>query len=284
MGYKYETHLHTKNSSACGHTQAKDYVDFYLKLGFDGIFVTDHFYLGNTCIDRSLPWEQWVENYCAAYREAKEEGDKKGLKVFFGWETSYDAEDFLIYGLDEEWLKKHPEVITWNQKEQYENIHAAGGVVVQAHPLRERGYQTEDKIHPFHSDAWEVANASNKPYMDRLALHFAKKYNKNMTAGSDIHLIGKTDSGCIFGIETEKPVNSVQDYMKLLLSGTGYRMNVPDMWLENIPQNPGFEVFLYDEENNRTQLDPEIFPGVPRAVNPREAFLEMAEKMKKEKE
>ena len=28
MGYRYETHLHTKEVSACGHTPAKDYIKF----------------------------------------------------------------------------------------------------------------------------------------------------------------------------------------------------------------------------------------------------------------
>ena len=109
MSYKYETHLHTCVASACGRSKGSEYIAYYKAMGYDGIFVTDHFYHGNTCVDRSLPWPEWVHGYCEAYREAKAEGDRQGQKVFIGWEIRYDAEDFLIYGLDEAWLKAHPD-------------------------------------------------------------------------------------------------------------------------------------------------------------------------------
>ena len=255
MGYRYETHLHTQESSACGKSPAAEYVPYYKELGYDGIMVTDHFYLGNTAIDRSLPWEQWVEEYCRPYREAKAIGEKVGLKVFFGWETSYNAEDFLIYGLGEEWLKAHPDVILWNQAEQYEHIKAAGGVVVQAHPFRERDYMTEIKLHPFHCDAWEIANAGNEGYMDELALRYAKAHGLRMTAGSDIHKVGVTHAGSLFGVETEKPLECIEDYMKLVLSGEGYRLIVDeDRFDERADKPKEFRTFLYDENNERSEL------------------------------
>ena len=37
-------------------------------------------------------------------------GDEIGLQVFFGWEETFDGQDFLIYGLDKEWMLKHPEM------------------------------------------------------------------------------------------------------------------------------------------------------------------------------
>lgn len=255
MGYKYETHLHTSNSSKCGASDAREYIPYYKEMGYDGIFVTDHFYLGNTCVPRELPWEQWARKYCEAYRIAKEEGDKQGLKVFFGWETSYDAEDFLIYGLDEEWLVRHPDIITWNQKEQYEHIKADGGLVVQAHPFRERGYMTEIKLHPYHCDAWEIANCGNYPYQDILAYRYAKAHNMVMTAGSDIHRAHGSNNGTVFGVETEEPLNSEQDYVDLVLSGKGFKPHVPDGWLLNDFSEPkDFETFLFDQDNNKIKM------------------------------
>lgn len=127
--FKYETHLHSSASSACGKSTPEEEVHYYKEKGYTGIFITDHFWHGNTCIDKSLPWEEWVSQYCDAYRRAKAEGDLIGLQVFFGWETTYGGADFLVYGLDEEWLRTHPEIIEVDEKGQYELVKKSGGYV-----------------------------------------------------------------------------------------------------------------------------------------------------------
>ena len=53
--YLYETHMHTKEGSACGRDNAADIVRAYKEAGYAGVIVTDHFFGGNTAIDRSLP-------------------------------------------------------------------------------------------------------------------------------------------------------------------------------------------------------------------------------------
>ena len=218
MGYKYETHLHTSTSSACGHSPGPDYIAYYKELGYTGIFVTDHFYLGNTCVGRSLPGQEWAERYCLAYREAHEEGLRQGLDVFFGWETTYEGDDYLVYGLDEEWLKAHPEVITWTVPEQYRSVRAAGGMVIQAHPFRERGYMNAIHLHPYDCDGWEIANAGNEPYQDALAYRYAMNHGLKITAGSDIHRVGAEPSR-VFGMEFDTPLTSALDYVRRFLSG-----------------------------------------------------------------
>ena len=50
MSYIYETHLHSCVASACGRSEPEEYIPYYKKLGYSGIFVTDHFFNGNTCI------------------------------------------------------------------------------------------------------------------------------------------------------------------------------------------------------------------------------------------
>ena len=51
-GYKYETHLHTNQGSACGRNGGQDYIEPFFKAGYSGIFVTDHFFGGNTAVPR----------------------------------------------------------------------------------------------------------------------------------------------------------------------------------------------------------------------------------------
>ena len=228
MPYLYETHLHTSESSRCGRSEGWEYLEGYRKLGYDGIFVTDHFYLGNTCIDRELPWDEWVDGYCRSYYNTLKAARLVGIKVFFGWESTYGTgEDFLIYGLSPDWLHLHPEIIRLTQEQQYELVHSEGGLVVQAHPFRERGYMREIVLHPDHCDAWEVANAGNEPYMDRLAYEYARTHNVRMTCGSDIHTTDALNEGKVFAMETDECIMSEADYVRIILSGKGFRPCFP---------------------------------------------------------
>ncbi len=207
-GYLYETHMHTSQGSACGKSTGAEMARAYKAAGYTGIIITDHFFYGNTAADRSLPWAEWVEQYCKGYEDAKAEGDKIGLQVFFGWESGYHGPEFLVYGLDKQWLINHPEIRDCSVKEQMELVHADGGVISQAHPFREAGYINGIQIFPYYIDAVEGYNAShtskfkNPPYHhdwnDR-AVWMAKQYGDlPLTAGSDQHDTHMLWGGMVF--------------------------------------------------------------------------------------
>lgn len=270
MEYKYETHLHTNVSSKCGKSTPEEQVRFYKELGFTGIFVTDHFWCRSMNTDMTLPWKEMVHAYTESYRRAKKEGDKLGLQVFFGFEITFCGEDFLIVGLDEKWLQRHEEIKDLDQKSVYELVHRSGGFMIQAHPFRERYYMSEVKLHPHHTDAFEVGNACNEYYQDLLAYDYAKKHHLPMTAGSDIHQAHRTRSHCIFGIVTKRKLRSARDYGRLLLSGEGYRMNVPDGWFEGIRNmNPFFDVTEFNKKNQPKKLSGIFYKGGETAPDPR---------------
>ena len=146
--YLYETHMHTRESSACGRSTGAEAARAHKAGGYAGIIITDHFYHGNTRVDRSLPWTAWVTHFCAGYRNAKQEGDRLGLQVFFGWEAGYDGTEFLVYGLDEPWLAAHPEIRDATVEEQYRLVKTSGGMVVHAHPFRDEFYIPEIRLYP----------------------------------------------------------------------------------------------------------------------------------------
>ena len=270
MSFLMDTHVHTMLSSACGHATASEIARAYKDAGFDAITITDHFHLGNTCVDKTLPWEVWVHDYCNAYRSVREKGQEIGLQVFFGWETTYDhGEDFLVYGLDEDWLLKHPEIVTWDQAEQYHHVKAEGGYVFQAHPFRERNYMNEVKIHPHHSDAWEIANSGNRSYMDILAKRMAEEFGLPGTAGSDTHHTYGEKARTFFGVEFDTPVTSISDYAKRIVSGSGYRLHVPEDRFSGQPENPWFEVYEFDENNVPILRTGLYYEGAPLAPNPK---------------
>ena len=72
--YLYETHFHTKVASACAKDTPEDMIQACKEYGYTGVIVTDHNWGGNTCIDKSLPWDEFVDQYCLSYERAKEEG------------------------------------------------------------------------------------------------------------------------------------------------------------------------------------------------------------------
>ena len=195
MAYLYETHLHSMEGSACGRVSGRDYVKFYQDEGYDGIFITDHFYNGNCRPDRELPWEEWVHQYCRGYEVAKEEGDRLGMKVFFGLEERFDNhgqgydDEWLIYGLDKAYLLAHPDMRTWSRADYLKNVHEAGGCCVQAHPFRNRDYIGAFRL-TLGVDAVEGYNANNKPEADVTAQLYAKKNHLVMVAGGDVHFCG----------------------------------------------------------------------------------------------
>ena len=95
--YLYETHLHTSQGSLCGRAEGREMADACKKAGYTGIFVTDHNWGGNTAADSSLPWETWVSEFAKGFLDAKEEGERIGLDVFFGWEAGFQGTEFLIF-------------------------------------------------------------------------------------------------------------------------------------------------------------------------------------------
>ena len=82
--YKYELHLHSCQGSKCGVSEGKEYVDFYIKNGYSGAVLTDHFFHGNTRPDRNLPWAQYMDEYLSGYYDMKRAAEGKDFEVFFG--------------------------------------------------------------------------------------------------------------------------------------------------------------------------------------------------------
>ncbi|MDR2517555.1 MAG: PHP domain-containing protein [Spirochaetaceae bacterium] len=219
MSYLYETHLHTVWGSSCAVSRGPDYLSLYRDQGYTGIFVTDHFYNGNTAVDRALPWAEWVAEFCRGYEETREAGDKIGLDVFFGWEETFDGDDYLVYGLDRAWLLKHGEARRWTRAEQAEAVRAAGGCVVQAHPFRAAAYISAIHLFPALVDAVETGNRANAPAWDVLAARYARQFGLPETAGSDIHSVSALRSTeAAYGVFLQEKLSSAADYAKIIRS------------------------------------------------------------------
>ena len=189
MKYIYDTHVHTSAGSRCSAVSPEDAVRRFKKMGYTGIFITDHFFNNpsTTVPFQELSWAEAIDRYCQAYESAKAEGDKIGLDVFFGVESSYQGNDILVYGLDKDWWKAHPDILDLPIRQFCELCRSEGGLVVHAHPFREAGYIDLIRLLPRSVDAVEVINGSCSDFCNDRALEYAKNYDLSMTAGSDYH-------------------------------------------------------------------------------------------------
>ncbi len=221
--FLYETHLHTCQSSACARCTGYDMAKACHEAGYTGMFVTDHNWDGNTAVDRSLPWKQWVDTFAEGFRDARRYGLEHDFDVFFGYEAGYNGTEFLIYGITPEWLAAHPELRNATVEEQYRLVHAAGGMVIHAHPFREEWYIPEIRLFPEYVDGVEGINAThsshlsgchNDPAYDRRAIAYALAHGLPMSAGSDIHTTDLFGGGVAF----KRRLTSAQDYCRAILS------------------------------------------------------------------
>ena len=225
--YRYETHLHTVESSACGVTPGREYPAIFKARGYDGIFITDHFFHGNTRPARDLPWPDYVDGYMRGYEEAKKAGDEIGFKVFFGIEENFAGDEYLIYGVGREFLLAHPEIPHWTREEMLEAVHGAGGAVMQAHPFRDRFYISQIHLLLDGVDGIEGINTANTANDNLAALCYAEKFGLQILAGSDTHDKARI-SDMNGGILYEKPLESPEDFAERLLKRESPRVFYPE--------------------------------------------------------
>ena len=220
MNYLYDTHVHTSEASLCSSSTARELVRAYKKRGYTGIIITDHFVKDYSCGDESLPWKDQVRFFMSAYETAKDEGEKCGLDVFFGWEYSPgkggNGLDFLTYGLGEQFMLENPQIFDVSIPEYSALIRINGGYIAQAHPFRDvesKGPKWGAVDHKL-LDGVEVYNSGKKYKVNMDAYEFAKKHGLAMQAGSDSHYASETGPPC--GISLDMKAENIFDIINAL--------------------------------------------------------------------
>ena len=135
MPYKIEGHCHTSESSPCAKTNAKEVVKLYSEANYDGIIITDHF--SYSVFKDNDSWDNIVNKFLKGYRIAKEEADKFNIKIYLGMEIRFldSNNDFLVYGIDEEFLFNNPWLYMKDLK-YLDKICKDKYLIIQAHPYR----------------------------------------------------------------------------------------------------------------------------------------------------
>ncbi|MBQ1772547.1 MAG: PHP domain-containing protein [Clostridia bacterium] len=194
--YKYELHLHTKETSRCGHVRAADQVKTYYRLGYQGLCVTDH--LHNTylsTLDSPDNWEKCMDMYLTGYRNAKKAGEALGMDIILGCELRFpeNESDYLLYGIDEQWLYDHPFICRMDHQSFFD-AYGKEILIIHAHPYRKNDTVYYECVHGL-----EVVNCNPRhDSRNELALKLAKEHPYlYRTVGSDAHQIGDEGRGAI---------------------------------------------------------------------------------------
>jgi predicted metal-dependent phosphoesterase TrpH len=184
--YKFDTHVHTSETSECGQIAAKDAIKLYKEAGYTGIVITDHYYKNLFENFREETWEDKINRYLRGYKRAVEEGANLGLTVLLGMEIRFteNPSDYLVFGITEEFLIQNPELYKLGIKGFKKLIEKEDILIFQAHPYRPGMVVAE----PQDLHGVEVYNGNPRHNsMNSKANQFAIENGLLMSSGSDFH-------------------------------------------------------------------------------------------------
>ena len=213
--YKYEMHTHTSEGSRDSDLSGKGMVEYYIKRGYSGVCITDHF-TGSITRPLDKPWNEQMDVFCSGYENALKASEGTGFKVFFGIELSDKGNDFLLLNLDKAWLKRNPDMLEISLKDLLSRVRSDGGFVIHAHPFLQSDWIEMVRLLPNHVDAVEVLNTNIEPEANARAQWYANSFNLKATGGSDLH---HNEQRPISGIITSKPANTVKELTDMVRAG-----------------------------------------------------------------
>lgn len=228
--YKYQMHIHTSPCSFCGKMPPAELCKALHENGYQGGVLTNHFYHGNSGIDRSesTTWQMFVSAYEKDYLDCLEEAKKYDLDIIFGIEeVVVPGLEILCYGLTPEILYDNPKLQSCSLEEWVQIMRQNGVVLIQAHPFREAFYVPNPGPLPVELiDGVEIYNRGNSTEeMNKKALDFATKHPHLIrTSSADAHI---TDRVAIGGIITNTRIRTSYDLANTLRTNE-FELILPD--------------------------------------------------------
>lgn len=198
MGLLFDLHLHTRRHSACSAIDESLLIDRAVKMGLDGLVITEHHY-------------QWSREELDALVAASKH---PGFVLLAGFEYSSSHGDILIYGLEPEAVAafvpgRPPEVMLAQAK-------SMGAACIAAHPTR-AAIPFDERILDMPFDALEVKSVNLAPHEQRLARKLADDLGRRVTTSSDAHRL--EDVGA-YATEFLTPIQTMEDLRNSLGHGT----------------------------------------------------------------
>ena len=211
--YKYELHCHTGDVSLCATISPEDLLRRYVAAGYNGLVITNHFSPMTFWRSGMLQTKKEVERYLSAYYRLRNAAGED-FTVLLGLELRHyaTANDYLVYGVEEDWLMRQPNMLLWDEKKMSRRVHAQGYLVYQAHPFRPFIYRCDPAL----LDGVEVFNGHTGDAENAAALQWARQQHLPMSSGSDTHTEADPIGG---GILTDTPIRSNADLLQTLRAG-----------------------------------------------------------------
>ena len=213
---KLETHIHTSEHSACSLVNAAGAVLRCVKLGYDGMVITNHF-----CNDgwpKKMSWENRIDQFMRGY-DAAREAAPENFAVILGMELRFFHEnenDYLIYGLDEAFLYEHPNFDDLGLEKFSIFAKKHDLLVCQAHPFR-FGMEV---VRPEYVDAIEVYNGhAGHAAHNSMAKAWCEMHGKIALSGSDYHGGDSGDGVKLGGIVLQEPVRDGKALVRAMRAG-----------------------------------------------------------------
>jgi hypothetical protein len=231
--FKLELHCHSRDVSDCATCSAEDEIRIYREAGYSGIVTTNHINRYSFKGLEDAPWEDKVAYFMVGYEKLKAAaGD--GFDVLLGCEinlsplgtlprelqdsgwTDYVPNDYLVYGVTEDWLLQTGDVRTLSLKALSASAREAGFLIVHAHPFRAGTVMRDPDLF----DGYEVYNGGRAQANNDLAEAWSDLRGKIKTSGSDFHHPHDVPTG---GILTEERIRDNGTLLRILRSG-GYTL------------------------------------------------------------
>lgn len=218
--YQLELHCHTKEVSACSTCPAAVQIARYQAAGYQGLVSTNHINRATFRAMENRSWAEKVAHFMRGFRLLQEAaGDDfdvlLGCEINLtpvGWPT-YIPNDYLVYGVTEDWLLDAGDVRDLTLEALSEKTHAAGLLLVHAHPFRHGTVMMNEAL----LDGIEVYNGNIRQNShNQLAEYWADLNGKIKTSGSDFHW---PDDPCLGGIATSERIRDNQTLLRALRGG-----------------------------------------------------------------
>lgn len=215
--FKTELHTHSSSVSNCSHVSEDEIIRRYIVAGYTTVLLTNHlsrFTYRNKNKDLSgLSWDEKIDYYMNGYRRMQAAALGR-INVLLGIElrSNTDENDYLIYGVGEDFMRAHPEIMDTKISEVVDEVHKWGGLFYQAHPFR-NGIMVKK---PELLDGIEVYNGHRgHDSRNDIAYMWAEKFGLRKISGTDYH---ESDHVIGAGIRTSEPITTNAELIEVLKS------------------------------------------------------------------
>ena len=205
-----DLHAHSSGISKCCRIPMEQVIEEAKKVGIDGLVLTNH-YQKNYVTDGDYP--AFAARYIAEYEYAAELVKDSDFRIFFGIEVTMEKHPgvhMLIYGVEPAFLTAHPTLFDYTQEELYRLVHEAGGILVQAHPMRRQNRLLDTNL----LDGIEISchPLYEGTHIDELT-PIAEKAGLILTAGGDFHADTHRARCGVYLDDTITTVKEIADYL-----------------------------------------------------------------------